>query len=117
MARSTVMMGALLAAAAQGCLAPTLPIPPPSDPNVMAVGDGTVRVSGGKGSASPDAIVIVINETLHDVCPSGCRATEADIAAGDGSWGVVLVGKVGDSLSIVQITHEGASSTLDVMVR
>ena len=106
----------MLSLASHGCLAPTLPIPPPSDPDLQVLGDGTVRVSGGKGSASANAVVIVINETILAACPSGCKTTESDIAGPDGSWGVVIPGKVADTLSVLQLTRTGTSGTLEVVV-
>lgn len=40
------LLGAFLSAAASGCLAPTLPLPPPSEPMVSSVSDGVVRFTG-----------------------------------------------------------------------
>ncbi|MEO8903660.1 MAG: hypothetical protein ABI627_19240 [Polyangiaceae bacterium] len=40
------LVGAALFASLGGCLSPTLPLPPPSDPMVSSVSDGLVRFTG-----------------------------------------------------------------------
>jgi hypothetical protein len=47
-----VWLGAVLFAAVTGCLAPTLPLPPPSTPEVSSVSEGVVRFKGSVESES-----------------------------------------------------------------
>lgn len=46
------LLGAALFAGLGGCLSPTLPLPPPSDPTVSSVSDGLVRFTGTVESES-----------------------------------------------------------------
>jgi hypothetical protein len=46
------VLGVALLAAATGCLSPTLPLPPPSDPTVSSVSEGVVRLTGTVESES-----------------------------------------------------------------
>ncbi|MEP7050788.1 MAG: hypothetical protein ABJB12_10560 [Pseudomonadota bacterium] len=46
------LLGAALFAGANGCLAPTLPLPPPTDPMVSSVSEGVVRFTGSVESES-----------------------------------------------------------------
>ena len=50
---------ALLAA---GCLSPTLPLPPPADPNVSSVSDGLVSLSG---NVEPESEVFALNRNTN----------------------------------------------------
>ena len=77
--------------------------------------DGTVRVSGGKGSATPDALVVVDNVSIHDSC-STCNSAGAEHAAKDGSWQVTLPGKSGDQLEVLQWVGTETSSPADIIV-
>jgi len=53
--RCVVLAAALVAA---GCLSPTLPLPPPSEPEVTQVSEGVYRLSG---SVTPRAEVYAFN--------------------------------------------------------
>ena len=46
------LLGAALCAGAAGCLSPTLPLPPPTDPTVASVSEGVVRFTGTVESES-----------------------------------------------------------------
>ena len=46
------LLSAALFGAASGCLSPTLPLPPPSEPTVSAVREGVVRFQGNVESES-----------------------------------------------------------------
>jgi hypothetical protein len=72
---------ALLAVA--GCLAPTLPVPPPAVPDIVGPdAEGNVTLKGGPGSARANAEVTVWNPLLDEGRGEG-RTT---IALPDGSW-------------------------------
>jgi hypothetical protein len=105
--------GAALAIAAQGCLAPTLPIPPPSEPTVtFNESQQTVTLSGGKGSASPNAMVLVTNESGQSRCKSGCNNTGYKLAIEDGSWDPITVAAQRNDVVTVQQFTNGESSTV-----
>ena len=95
-----------------GCLAPTLPIPPPTAPEVSAPDtDGNVTVKGDKGAAKPGSVVTVVNETARETDPA-CQAPAADagpctalvgtLAHDDGSYWTVIKAKSGDSIDVYQ---------------
>ncbi len=71
----------MLALALGACLAPTLPIPPPSD-MVASPPDanGMVTIKGGPGSARVGGWVNACNET------DGCHESVGSDVASDGSW-------------------------------
>jgi hypothetical protein len=47
-----------------GCLSPTLPLPPPSDPTVSAVSDGLVRFTG---AVQPQSEVFALNRNTNAI--------------------------------------------------
>lgn len=54
------LVGAALAAA--GCLSPTLPLPPPSEPIISADTQGLIRL---KGTVQPDSEVFALNRNTN----------------------------------------------------
>lgn len=107
--RATRLRALLLATlvAVSACLAPTLPVPPPSQPEVSAPdASGDVLVQGGKGAVSGGAEVTVENYTLSQsaACRSdpSCYFTVSKIANDDGSYAVKIRGRSGDLLYVWQ---------------
>lgn len=50
-----------------GCQSPTLPLPPPSEPDYLATPDGQhVEIVGDPGSAIPGALLMVFNVDLGE---------------------------------------------------
>ena len=107
------------------CLAPTLPVPPPVDPQVSAPdSSGFVTVKGGPGSADSEATVTIINYTLRLRCegsappaPPGCSSYGALTYAGkDGSWQVGIRGQSKDDLYVSQTADGRESSQLTLKV-
>jgi hypothetical protein len=47
-----------------GCLSPTLPLPPPSDPNVLSVSEGVVRL---QGTVQPESEVFALNRNTNEI--------------------------------------------------
>ena len=86
------------------CLAPTLPVPPPIDPEASAPDtSGMVTVKGGKNSVEPSAEVQVVNFSLKLRCesatpPTNCNYGAFRDAAKDGSWTVAVAGQSKDDL-------------------
>jgi hypothetical protein len=71
----------MLALALGACLAPTLPIPPPTAPEISAPdADGLVTIKGGARSAQAASVVFGCNLT------AGCKIIHGIVANGDGSW-------------------------------
>lgn len=108
----------LLAACVGACLAPTLPIPPPSTPELTAI-DGKVEVVGEKGSVQSSAQVSVINTTLEQFCvPAGCSQVYSRIvpAAPDGSYATEVDGKSGDTISVTQQVGDSISGAVQSQV-
>jgi len=54
-----------LAGSIAACQSPTLPLPPPSEPDYLTSEEGDYsEIVGGPGSALPDALVMVFNADL-----------------------------------------------------
>ncbi len=96
-----------------GCLAPTIPLPPPDSPDAfVGSADGLVRLAS-KSGALPDAIVVVYN-TNQTVPPServsGAQADQA------GAWTCEIRAMAGDVLRISQELDNTRSDTLNYQV-
>jgi hypothetical protein len=90
---------AALALALGACTAPTLPLPPPSLPEVSAgSAPGRVRLASTRG-VDPHALVVIYNR--NPSVPLGQRVGGAEADA-DGSWSTEVVAKTGDVLDITQ---------------
>ncbi len=86
-----------------GCASPTLPLPPPALPSVLAGSmPGTFRVSSIKG-AEPNALVLLINRNTTLKPNERITGTFADE---EGSWDVELRASTGD---IVEVSQEFGS--------
>lgn len=106
---SGLLIGGLSASA--GCLAPTLPVPPPSSPEVSAPDSaGLVTVKGGPGSARANAIVTVWNENLPE------NKGVSDRVRSDGSWQVVQRAKSKERLLIWQTVGGDDSNWIELTV-
>lgn len=98
---------------AVGCLAPTLPLPPPDAPDAyVGEEEGVVRLDGPHG-ALPEAIVVVYN-TNQTVAPSD-RVSGAQ-ADKNGAWSCDIRAQSGDVLRIWQEIDGTRSDTLNYQV-
>jgi hypothetical protein len=96
--------GLLLAAWVAACAAPTLPLPPPSEPTISPQATaGTYRLSSERG-AQGNAIIVIVNRN-PDI-PRNKRVSGAQADA-EGSWDAEVVAMPGDALDI---THEFGST-------
>lgn len=100
--RSWLLAAALLAG---GCLSPTLPLPPPSEPNVTVPDmQGLVHVTG---TVLPQSLVFALNQSTH-------------LAAGQytesGTYDFVIAAKPQDDLTVWYIKGNVESPTIDVAV-
>jgi len=101
---------ALLAA---GCLAPTLPLPPPEAPDALVGSEeGMVRLEAVNG-ALPDAIVVVYN--TNQTVPPSERVSGAQ-ADKNGAWRCEIRAQSGDVLRISQEVDGTRSDTLNFQV-
>ncbi len=93
-----------------GCLAPTLPIPPPSFPEEITGpdADGLVHLKGAKGSAQANAYVTVWNLRTE--------RGRTSRAAADGSWREAVPALSKDTLYIWQELGNDRSDSLEVKV-
>jgi hypothetical protein len=85
------------------CAAPTLPLPPPTTPTVLAVGPELYRLRGER-SAEPLAIVILYKRDLSLPQSDRVDAAEADA---EGSWEKTIHAKPG---TLVDIWQESGST-------
>lgn len=110
-ARRTWLLGAVVALA--GCLAPTLPVPPPSAPDVSAPdASGNVTLQGAPGSARANAEINVWNPNLD----GGKGAGVFKIVAPDGSWNATIQGKSKETLWIWQTIGLESSDHIEVRI-
>jgi hypothetical protein len=111
-----------LVLAAVACIAPTLPVPPPAQPDVSAPDSaGLVTVTGAKGSVAAYAEVSVFNQTYAESaeCKAAVDCTPGVFrnANADGSYLVRIQGRSKDLLYVWQTTGGGESAATEVHVR
>ena len=99
------------------CIAPTLPVPPPSQPDVTAPdSQGLVTVRGGRDAATPGALVTVFNSS--DPCTGTCGdSVRGDFADAIGAYEIKIPGKVGDRLLVWQTVGKDTSNSVEAIVR
>ncbi len=109
MARTTRRM-LLLAAAAMlvgGCLAPTLPLPPPSKPTVAGPDtNGNVEL---KGTVQPSAEVYVHNYASTDIF--------GQITGKDGAYDITLPAKINDQVELWYTIGKDQSPSIVFQIR
>lgn len=96
----------LAAWAVVSCLSPTLPLPPPSEPEVSTVGEGLVRLEGEV--PEPEGIVLARNRRTDVIA-----GTIADRA---GRYDFTLSAEVGDVVRLWYVGDDVASDTRDFMI-
>lgn len=118
-ALARILAAAALGAAAVGalgtasCLAPTLPVPPPSQPDVIGPDpSGNVTLKGSRGSARPNAEVTAWNPNLN----AGRGAGVVTIAADDGSWSQSIPAKSKEILWVWQSIGFERSDRIEVKI-
>jgi hypothetical protein len=104
-----------LVAAALGCASPTLPLPPPAIPTVVAGPDANhVKLVSTCGGAESNAVVIVVNE---NTAVPGDQAVSGAIANGCGQWDAVVYAHTGDVLHVTQEIGTNGSPPTIVQVK
>lgn len=100
-------MIALAVALGAACLAPTLPIPPPTSPEISVPdANGLVTVKGSAGSAESGSVVYGCNEAHCE------QDIHGSAAATDGSWEIApLAAKSGDHILVWQVIGQDTSGT------
>jgi len=100
-------------AVAAGCLAPTLPVPPPSQPEIIGPGaDGLVTLKGRAGSAQSQAEITVWNPALD----GGKGEGRTTIANPDGSWQETIPAAPKQTLWVWQTVGFERSSQIEVHI-
>jgi hypothetical protein len=94
------------------CASPTLPLPPPVTPAVIAVDADHVRLVGLCESVESDAIVIVLN--TNPAVPRD-QAVSGSLASPCGGWDVLAYAHSGDYLNVTQ--EVGTTSSPPTIVR
>lgn len=103
------MLGAIVCA----CTSPTLPLPPPAEPSILAsVTPGQVTLAS-TGGAEPNAIVVVFNTNPVVSRDDRVSATQADER---GSWTLDVIASSGDRLDITQQIDTDRSPSTSVTV-
>ncbi len=110
--RRTILFGAF-AAVVVGCTSPTLPLPPPAEPSVLAsITPGHVTLTS-TGGAEANAIIVVFNTNPAVSRDDRVSATQADER---GSWKVDVVASSGDRLDITQQIDTDRSPSTSITV-
>lgn len=107
----SLLVAALLAVGA--CTAPTLPLPPPTQPDVSASTEvGKVHLSS-KGGVQPNAIVVVFNRNPDVARDKRVGGAQADP---EGSWEADVWASPGDYLDVSQEFGSTRSSVTTIRV-
>src|SRR5688572_23634174 len=106
--RRRVFLGLLTGAAATGCLSPTLPLPPPEQPEVTGPdpATGEVRLRGSVPSRSS---IFAINLRSKDI--------RGEVVGGDGRYDFFLPAQIGDEVSMFYRQGTDESQSLLFMIR
>jgi hypothetical protein len=111
MLRSTfhsLLGGVLLAGALGGCLAPTLPLPPPEEPDtVEPLADGGWAI---RGAATPGAIVIGLVERTGE-------GTVVEDRNADGRYRLVVDAERCDVVTLWQVDGDETSAKTRVVLQ
>lgn len=109
MIRGATFVGCFVALVA-GCASPTLPLPPPMEPDVSAGTDADhVKLSGQCGSAEPAAIIVIVNT---DTSVPDDEAVSGAIVDSCGAWDANVYAHAGDYLDITQEIGDTRSQPL-----
>lgn len=109
--RSWIRAAALFAlgAIAGGCLAPTLPIPPPGQPEISGPdASGLVTLKGAADSAQPNAEVAAYNPVT--------REGRFTVASPNGSWELTIPATSKQTLWLWQTVGFERSSQIEVHI-
>lgn len=109
MARTTrrVLLLAAVALLVGGCLAPTLPLPPPSKPTVAGPDEsGNVELTG---SVQPNSEVYVRNYASTDIY--------GQVTGNDGAYDLTLPAQVGDELEFWYESGKDQSPSIIFQIR
>ena len=102
-----VFLGLLSFAALTGCLSPTLPLPPPEQPQVDGPdATGQVRL---RGSVPKKSQVFAINLRSKDI--------RGQVVGNDGRYDFLLPAQIGDEVSMFYRNGTDESSSLLFMIR
>ncbi len=89
-----------------GCLAPTLPLPPPSKPTIAGPdSSGNVELTG---SVQPNSEVYVRNYASTDIY--------GQITGGDGAYDVTLPAQGGDQLELWYVSGKDQSPSIEFRI-
>lgn len=95
-----------------GCVAPTLPLPPPALPTVSSNADGVVHLTSDRG-VDANAIVVIYNRNPAVSLDKRVSGAQAD---GAGSWEADVFAKKGDVLDITQETGTTRSAPISLTI-
>jgi hypothetical protein len=93
------------------CTSPTLPLPPPALPTVMAGASPTSYHLKSERGTLANALVVAVN---RDTSLTPEERVSGTIADSNGSWEMDVVGKPGDVLDLSQESGSDRSATIDV---
>jgi hypothetical protein len=112
--RSLLAAIALALGLALGCTSPTLPLPPPSAPSILAGSTPDTVTLTSLNGVEPNALVLVVNRNLD--LPRSQRVS-ATLADEQGSWELEVFAVAGDLLDISQESGTTRSPSTTVQVR
>jgi hypothetical protein len=105
----------LLVVLGAACASPTLPLPPPMQPDQTSGPDSDhIKLSAGCGSEDPNAVIVIVNtngQVPDDQAVSGAVVTTC------GSWDATVYAHTGDILDITQEIGTERSQPLEYQVQ
>jgi hypothetical protein len=110
--RALTQAMSVVAFVAAGCIAPTLPLPPPALPTVSSEALGVVHLTSDRG-VEANAIVIIYNRNPSVALSKRVGGAQADA---QGSWEADVFASKGDLLDITQEIGTGRSPPLTLRV-
>lgn len=102
------------ALAGLGCQSPTLPLPPPSEPDYTTPANGHTDIIGAAGSAIPGALVMAFNDdtgtgSIVTAGPHGEFSVRVDVDFSQFAYNTIEIWQRtgrGDSSSISKLIHD-----------
>ena len=110
---------ACVAAAALGCLSPTLPLPPPGEPSQSASADpNKVHLHGMTGDVPAGSTILVYNKYANPSENLGDdQMVTATLAHADGSWDADIFAIKGDTVTIYDVDENEWSPSTTVTIK
>jgi hypothetical protein len=104
----------VLASAFLGCLSPTIPLPPPDEPTIVATNKANIVLLSGR-NATPGAFIVAYNQSPG--VPLSLRVSGAQVDAA-GAWTFEMAyGQLGELATLFQDLNDERSNPRQFVVK